>query len=386
MKVRAALVCDFLEEAWPSMDLCAEMLLKHLGIYADQIAAQQIRAPFRSWFGGSGHLSGLRLLRNADRFLNRFWTYPRWLRPKARQFDLFHIIDHSYAHLVHDVPRERTVVTCHDLDAFRCLLSPKTEERPAWFRRMAERILTGLQSAAHVICISAATQAELLRHKLVSSEKSSVIHNGYHPAFQTRADAMSEASSLSELGIGRGETEYILNVGSTIPRKRIDILLRIFASACDRHSGLTLVRVGGPLTLAQQSLAHNLGIAHRVLSVPFVSPAVLAALYRNAALLIQTSDREGFGLPVLEAMACGLPVIGSDIPAFREVGGSSITLCPTDCSEPWLTAIDRELSIRRKLPEQRAALSRELEAQASRFTWAANAAQVRCVYRRVCLN
>ena len=63
--------------------------------------------------------------RNADRLLNRFVNYPRYLRQHASEFDVFHIVDHSYAQLVHELPAARTVVTCHDLDTFRCLLDPE---------------------------------------------------------------------------------------------------------------------------------------------------------------------------------------------------------------------------------------------------------------------
>src|SRR5262249_58441189 len=97
---------------------------------------------------------------NADRLLNRFWDYPRLLGRLARRggFDLFHLVDHSYAQLVLALPPGRVVVTCHDLDAFRCLLEPGREPRPAWFRAMARRTLGGLRRAAFIACDSEATR------------------------------------------------------------------------------------------------------------------------------------------------------------------------------------------------------------------------------------
>ncbi len=92
---------------------------------------------------------------NLDRLANRFFDYPRHLRDLRSNVDLFHIVDHSYSQLVHSLPAERTVVTCHDLDTFRCLLDPACEKRPGWFRAMTARILKGFTQAAHVITGSA---------------------------------------------------------------------------------------------------------------------------------------------------------------------------------------------------------------------------------------
>ena len=114
--IRVAVVCDFPEEGWASMDLTGEQVVAHLNRgCADGVRASRFCPPFRH-----------RLARNADRFLNRFWDYPRALRPVVRrgEFDLYHVVDHSYSQLVHGLPPGRAVVTCHDLDTFRCLLDP----------------------------------------------------------------------------------------------------------------------------------------------------------------------------------------------------------------------------------------------------------------------
>ncbi len=101
------------------MDLVAEMLLAHLrapelGVVEPaevrpRMTARLTRLP---WLGATG-LAG-----TTDRVLNRFWDYPRWLEPQARDFDVFHIVDHSYAHLATVLPPGSAIVTCHDLDAF----------------------------------------------------------------------------------------------------------------------------------------------------------------------------------------------------------------------------------------------------------------------------
>ena len=121
---RLAILCDIAEENWPSMDLVGEMLFEHLQRdHADSFAALRLSPPMRRRFTrirSNGHFF------NADRLLNRFWDYRRSLRPQIEGFDLFHLVDHSYSQLLHHLPPDRTIITCHDLDTFRCLLNQMT--------------------------------------------------------------------------------------------------------------------------------------------------------------------------------------------------------------------------------------------------------------------
>ena len=120
--VRVAVVCDFPEEGWPSMDLAAEMILANLaGGHAGEVDARRVCPPFRHRLTRWPVAGRLGAARNADRLLNRLWDYPRALgRVSARgEFDLYHLVDHSYSQLLHALPPGRAVVTCHDLDTFR---------------------------------------------------------------------------------------------------------------------------------------------------------------------------------------------------------------------------------------------------------------------------
>ena len=153
---RIGLICDFVEENWPSMDLVAGMVFDHVSReHASTIDITRICPPLRRRFGRLPGIGNAPALHNADRLLNRFVDYSRWLKPQVADFDLFHLIDHSYSQLVHDLPPGRTVVTCHDLDTFRCVLEPEREPRPRWFRAMTGRILSGFRKASHVIADSA---------------------------------------------------------------------------------------------------------------------------------------------------------------------------------------------------------------------------------------
>ena len=145
---RVALVSDLREEQWHSMDLVSELLLLGFrdpelrAVDATELCPRLVRRATRlPW---AGHI---RRVATADRLVNRFWDYPRWLRQQTGDFDLFHIVDHSYAHLAADLPSERTLVMCHDLDAFEAAL-PGQGRRSPLARALAQRLIDGIRRAS----------------------------------------------------------------------------------------------------------------------------------------------------------------------------------------------------------------------------------------------
>src|SRR5580704_13935671 len=114
---RLALVCDFLEERWPSMDLFGDMLFQSFTAeHASAIEVELLRPALHYRFSKISGVGRSGFFWNADRLVNRFQDYPVWLKKRAARFDLFHLVDHSYSQLILHLPSERTVVTCHDLD------------------------------------------------------------------------------------------------------------------------------------------------------------------------------------------------------------------------------------------------------------------------------
>jgi glycosyltransferase involved in cell wall biosynthesis len=357
------------------MDLVGDMLERHLAAkHSEAFAIEQVVPIWRARFSRLPFLGNIRLAHNADRLVNRFADFPEWIRGNRNRFDLFHIVDHSYAQLVHVLPAERTIVHCHDLDAFRCLQQPEPEVRPRWFRAMARRTLTGLQQAAHVICVSNATKSQLLGQGWRQAQTVSVIYSGVHTDFLNHADWDDERAVQQLPGRRLRQALYLLHVGSTAPRKRIDILLRVFASVLREFPELCLVKVGGSLDDQQWALADDLGVRNRMIALPDVDRRMLAGLYKNAAVLLQTSDAEGFGLPVIEALACGCPVVASDLPSLREAGGEEAAYCPVGDITSWAAAVRSILSA----PTLRTARQPHV-----RFSWSEAARQIAVLYRRV---
>jgi glycosyltransferase involved in cell wall biosynthesis len=383
--IRLGVVCDLVEENFPSMDLVAERLLHHLHTeHAAVVAPAQLRPPMKQRLPRLPVLDRRDLAFNTDRLLNRFHDYPKWLKRRTQQFDIFHVVDHSYAQLVHELPAERTIVTCHDLDTFRCLLEPQCEPRSSLFRVMTKKILRGLRKAALVTCDSKATREALLAYEIIPPDRAIVVHNGVHPTFSLAPDGPSDAALTSLIGLANRDDIDLLHVGSTIPRKRVDVLLRVMANVNKEFPRARLLRAGGQFTRDQIRLVEQLDLADSIVVLPRLEIRALAALYRRATLVLQPSEREGFGLPVVEAMACGVPVVASNINVLREVGGEATSYCHVADIDSWTQTVCRLLRERQEQPEQWTTRQAKAVAQAARFSWSEYGHRMVALYQRLC--
>ena len=381
-KLRVAVIADFLEEGWPSMDCVAESLADCLKSgAAEDLSAELVRPRFlgssvrRRAYSGSA-FAGARLF-------NRFAVYPAWIARNRERFDLFHIIDHSYSHLISHLPKNRCIVTCHDLDTFKCLLEPQLEPRSMPFRAMTQRILDGFRHARRVLCVSNATRDQILHYGLVPSDRLTMIPNGVSSVFSPHPDPEADAQIAQKLGPRVNRGIEIMHVGSALKRKRIDLLLEIFAALRARLPGVRLVRAGGQMSEKLRARAEQLGVAGEIIELPVLERRVLAAAYRRATCVLLPSDSEGFGLPLLEAMACGTPVVASDLAVLREVGGGAACYSPIGDIDAWVNIIVRVAAQASEYGQLESGRCQRLIDQASKFSWAENAARTADIYREV---
>jgi glycosyltransferase involved in cell wall biosynthesis len=373
--IRLAVVCDFIEENWPSMNLVAEMLFNHLQAeYSQEIKATRICPQMKRRFTRLPFGQGKAFAVNADRLLNRLRDYPKHLR-RANAFDLFHVADHSYAHLVHHLPGEMTGVFCHDLDTFRCLLAPEKEPRPRWFKAIARRALSGMQKARIVFHSTRAVREEIEHHGLLDTSRLVQAPYGLSEEFSPQATTNEiEQDVTAKLN----DAPFLLHVGSCIQRKRIDVLLEVFASVRAHHPELKLVQVGGEWTFTQREQIARHSLEEHIHQPRNLKRATIAELYRRAALVLLPSEAEGFGLPVIEALACGGIVVASDINVLREVGENAVVYCSTADVEAWTETVDKLLLSPELAPEREIRLSR-----ARCFSWSEHTRIIAEAYKRL---
>jgi glycosyltransferase involved in cell wall biosynthesis len=370
-----AVIHDMPEEGWSSMDQMGELIATRVPLHSGLIRATVIRHHLVR-VASRVPIGPARPTLFADRILNRMVLYPRHIRREVTgRYSLYHIVDHSYAHLVHDLPAASTIVTCHDIDTFRCLVLPAEDRRSRPFRAITQRILAGMRRAALVVCGSSATRDDLVKFGLVPPERIRVVMNGIDPEFLPEPSDVAREWAAGHLGHPDGGTD-LLHVGNDIPRKRVDRLLRIVAAVRESGAPVRLVRVGSVMTAAHKALARRLDVP--VLELPFVDRDALRAIYERCAVLLLPSDREGFGLPIIEAFAAGRPAVISDIPALREVSDGLARWVAPDDIRGWVAAIQQALQ-----PEDVAVGEYARRAYAGSLTWDAHARGLLPVYDEV---
>jgi glycosyltransferase involved in cell wall biosynthesis len=249
------------------------------------------------------------------------------------------------APLVSAVP---LVVTIHDLAVLRL---PSTFNR--WTRSYTPKTLPRvLREADRVVAVSEFTASELVSTLGVPHEKIVVVHQGVGPPFTAEGDA--------------AEGDYVLVVSTLEPRKNLPRLMEAFGLA--RLNGCEL-RIVGEEGWGDVDLGSN-GIKR----LGYVPDHELATLYRGARCVAYVSLYEGFGLPVLEAMACGVPVVASDIAALREVAGDAAIY--VDPHDPQAIAFGLRSASERRDELGAAGLER-----ARPFSWQRTARETLDVYR-----
>jgi glycosyltransferase involved in cell wall biosynthesis len=288
----------------------------------------------------------------------RLWTHARLsaemvMRRPGTLFVPSHVVP-----LVH--PR-RTAVTVHDLGY---LYYPEAHTR---FSRLYLHLSTmySARTAQRVIAISEATKRDLMERYGVAPGKIRVVYHGRDEAFRPVSDPAVLRATAAKYGI---EGVYCLHVGTLQPRKNLGLLVEAWAMLRERMERPPKLLLAGKRGWLYEPLVRSVeerGLGDLVKFADYVERADLPALYSGALAFTFPSLYEGFGLPALEAMSCGTPVVASNASSIPEVvGDAGLLLDPRDVGA-WAGAVER-------LSHDDAAqrdMSRKGLARAGRFTW-----------------
>jgi glycosyltransferase involved in cell wall biosynthesis len=288
------------------------------------------------------------------------------------RIDLYHATDFVLPPVGKSV---KTILTVHDLSFVRVPETAAPNLR-AYLNVVVPR---SVQAADHIIADSQATRDDLCALYGTSPDKITVLLSGVDPRFDRVTDEAVLTAVRPRYGIGT--QPYIFCIGTVQPRKNYSRVIQALAQLRTEGIDLQLVIAGGKGWL-EDEMYHTLQATHmqeHVHLIGFARDEDLPALYSGAALTAFPSLYEGFGLPILESMACGTPVVTANVSSLPEVAGDAALLInPYDVQA--LTD-----SIRRLITDEtlRSTLTQRGYEQVKQFTWAKAARQLRAIYERV---
>ncbi len=256
-----------------------------------------------------------------------------------RSIDLYHCTDY----LVPKLRRTPIVATLYDAIPLA---------RPEWanprlrgFKNWLLRSAAG--NADRIIAISEAAVDDLVRHYRLPRERIRVVHLGVGDEWFTPPPADASDAVCRSFGLEPG---YFLFVGTLQPRKNVAQLIEAYdrlEPTIRAERQLVIVGRYGWKAEDVRRMLESRRSAKRVLWLDYLDRNSLRAVYRNAGAFVFPSLAEGFGLPILEALACGLPVVASDIPVVREIAGEQLILVPPANVDALTDAMDRARSVPR---------------------------------------
>jgi glycosyltransferase involved in cell wall biosynthesis len=309
------------------------------------------------------------------KYYERLWRHPHAV--KALEGDIFHVIDHSNAHVAYWLKQKncKIVVTCHDLVQFVYPEILKDQARfPAFSLASWKYSVQGMKDADRVIAVSTNTAKDVTSMLPIAAEKVVVVPNGVEDKFyQLPTDEVLEIKRSYE---SSPDVFCLLNVGTNHQRKNIDNVLKSLVVLRDRGVPVKLWKVGSEFSLEQQKLirSHNLETMIKFISTP--DKSTLLKLYNAADALLAPSLYEGFGLTILEAMACGTPVVSANVSSLPEVAGdAAILVNPLDVQAiaDAVYALQSDEKLRQSYVEKGLARTKQ-------FSWRSSTEQVVQVY------
>jgi glycosyltransferase involved in cell wall biosynthesis len=314
----------------------------------------------------------------ARKYYERYWKYPLYLM--RQNVDLFHIIDHSDGHLLYWLNRlpQPTIVTCHDLIN---LVQPRTLQGlakvPGLSMAAWKWSIRGMLQAEKVITVSTHTAQDVLKNLPIHSSQVSVVPNAVEDMFKV-LPAEEILKCRQFYGVS-SETFCLLNVGSNNSRKNVSMILKVMLVLSQQGLPVHFWKVGSDFNNEQKQFITTHQLSSKVSYLGKPDKQSLVALYNTADVLVSPSLYEGFGMTLLEAMACGTAVVSSNVTSLPEVAGdAAILVDPTDEG-----AIAAAILLLYEDPQTRAQYIQKGLQRIQQFTWEKTAEQIARVYEQV---
>jgi len=345
------------------------------GLEAEGVAVARV-APVAPPLPAAGYAALQRARIDLRTFL---MNYPVWADyPPA---DVYHLTSQNLATaLLFRRPPGRVIVTVHDIIPYMLRDDPALSTYRGRVDRLFDHLaMRGLRRADQLIADSHYTKRCLTKHLGIAPERISVVHLGIdHERYRP---APAPAALSTRYGL-RHDRRYLIYVGSEDPRKNVATLVRALAALRQTHPDVELLKVGRAHFAAERrklvGLAAFLGVGAAIHWLDDVPEADLPGLYSLASVCVMPSRYEGFGFPVLEAMACGTPVVAADASSLPELVGDGGVLASLHAPDgtAFTDVLNNLLSDRAVYEDVRA---RGL-ARAAQFTWRSTTQAVRAVY------
>ena len=274
----------------------------------------------------------------------------------------------------------KLVITIHDVmyllpSAVLAASKVPRQRLGRFYRRMV--VPRVARRADRIITVSEFSKQEIVEYLAIPPDRIRVIHEGVNPCFAARAGA--PPLPPKELGGARLDSPFILTLGADDPRKNTLAAIRAYASRWrefPQQERLVIVGLRDWRSSAAYRLVGEMGLSDRVWFAGYVPEEVLAWMYASARCFLYPTRYEGFGFPVLEAMACGAPVIASDGTSVSEIAGGAAILVDPSSEKSIGAALVRLLgdeALRRELMQRGSA-------QARKFDWRKTVEQTLGVY------
>jgi glycosyltransferase involved in cell wall biosynthesis len=360
------LLQDLTLEGWKSMDIYAAQLKSRLPLVDNRY---RVTAPsdYSTLNPAEGRLTG-----QFQRFYSRYVTYPALLR--HYDGDIIHILDHSYAHLLRGRDPCRVIITVHDLFPLHSIANSGRSMRARARAVLLGWVMKWCKRATLLVADSDFTRHEIVQLMNYTDRRIRTVPLGVDEHFFATQKVEQIKKLQSKLRLPDGP--ILLHVGTCVERKNIYALFGVLARLRKKGHKAHLLQVGGHFTPTQKAEIDKLDLTSHVTQLHRATDEELPIIYRLADLLLFPSTYEGFGLPVLEAMACGTAVVGAHAASIPELTGDAALLAgPNDWDGLALEAnrVISDSSLRSELIMK----GRE---RAANFTWTATARNTVAVY------